>query len=405
MMNQFHAWLAGQPAAKRHPVRLVFVPTPTGRLMPDLLAGRGDVAAGLLTVPPPGSRQAAYTRPLFDGVNQVVVRHETAAPVRAAEDLSGKEVHVLAGTSQARNVRDLSGRLVAAGRAPVRVVEHPPPLSREDLFHLVEDGAAPYAVVNDFLAELFAPVMPRLRVEAGAVVARDGAIAWAVRPDSPKLLAALDSFLQRRSKDARVTAAVLFRRYYGSVDRLRAASVADRSARLGEHASLFQQAGEKYGFDWMLLGAQGYQESGLDPAARNPSGAVGLMQVLPSTAASMGFPDVSSNRANVLAGAAYLAHLRSEWFDDPAIPDADRIYFSLAAYNAGPGAMQEIRRKARRTPGVDPDRWFGEVEMVARRHLGEETVRYVAGIHRYYVMYRLLPEFRGPAGAERPSGD
>jgi membrane-bound lytic murein transglycosylase MltF len=155
----------------------------------------------------------------------------------------------------------------------------------------------------------------------------------------------------------------------------------------------------------MLLGAQGYQESGLDPKARNPSGAVGLMQVLPSTAAAMGFPDVSSSRENVLAGAAYLSHLRSEWFDDPAIPDADRIYFSLAAYNAGPGAMQEIRRKARRTPGVDPDRWFGEVEMVARRHLGEETVRYVAGIHRYYVMYRLLPEFRGPAGAERPTGD
>ena len=253
--------------------------------------------------------------------------------------------------------------------------------------------------MNDFLAEIFAPVMPHLRVEASAVVARDGAIAWVVRPDSRKLLGALDSFLGRKGKDARLTAAVLFRRYYGSVDRLRAATAADRSTRLGEHASLFQQAGERYGFDWMLLGAQGYQESGLDPKARNPSGAVGLMQVLPSTAAAMGFPDVSSSRENVLAGAAYLAHLRSEWFDDPAIPDADRIYFALAAYNAGPGAMQEIRRKARRTPGIDPDRWFGEVEVVARRHLGEETVRYVAGIHRYYVMYRLLPEARS-----RPSG-
>jgi membrane-bound lytic murein transglycosylase MltF len=377
------------------PLAILFVPTPVERLIPDLLAGRGDVAAGLVTVTPERRKVVSFTRPLLRDVDEIVVRNEDAGPVASVEDLSGRTIHVLAGTAQAEHLRAVDARLVSSGRPGVQIAELPAPASREDLLRMVDAGTAGYAVADDFVAGLWKGLLPGLRLEPTARVATGGEIAWAVRPTNPKLLAALDSFVSRKGQDARLTAAVLFQRYYQSETRLRGSLQKDALARLGEHAPHFQAAGERFGFDWLLLGAQAFQESRLDMSARNPSGAVGLMQILPSTAAQMGFPDVHSPRSNVLAGAAYLRHLREEYFDDPGIAPADRIYFALAAYNAGPGNIGDLRRRARRT-GLDPDRWFGNVEILAQHHLGEETVHYVSNIHRYYVAYRLSPP---PAGS------
>ena len=367
---------------------LVFVPTAVGRLVPDLLAGRGDVAAGLITVTPERQREVAFSTAIIAGVDEVVVRHKDAAAVAAPEDLAGKAVHVLAGSSAAEHLRALGRSLEAQGRPAVQVVEVPPPASREDLLEMVDSGMAPYTIADGFLAELWAHVLGNLRVEEGAAVARGGAIAWAVRPGNPELLTALDRFASQRSKDARVASAVIFRRYFENARALKRAVGPEQTAKLREYAALFQEAGDRYGFDWLLLGAQALQESQFDPAARNPSGALGLMQVLPRTGQQMGFPDVQPPRPNVLAGAAYLNHLRVSYFAD-ADP-AERIYFSLASYNAGPGTVRDLRARAERM-GLDPRRWFGNVEVVAQHFIGDETVEYVTNISRYYLAYRLTP--------------
>jgi membrane-bound lytic murein transglycosylase MltF len=144
-----------------------------------------------------------------------------------------------------------------------------------------------------------------------------------------------------------------------------------------------------------------FQESRLDPDARNPSGAVGLFQVLPSTGKWLGFPDVRPIRENVLAGTAYLALLRHEHFEESGVAMEDRIHFALAAYNAGPARVASLRRKARaRARGLDPDVWFGNVEFEAYRDIGQETPRYVANIVRYYVAYRLAKEQGAGADAK-----
>jgi membrane-bound lytic murein transglycosylase MltF len=369
---------------------ILFVPTPTERLLPDLLAGRGDVAAGLLLVTPERREVVSFTRPIVTGVDEIVVRHADAPALASLDDLAGKTVHVLAGTSLATHLRDLDRRLVAAGKAAIRIVELPPPATREAVLRMVDDGDADYAVATDLLARLWSGVLPGLRLQPELTLASDEAIAWAVRPGNPQLLAALDAFLSQKGREATLAAAVQFQRYYQSLPRLRGALQKDSLARIGEHAPHFREAGERFGFDWLLLGAQAFQESGLDPAARNPTGAVGLMQVMPSTGAQMGYPDVEKPRANVLAGSAYLRHLRDEWFADPAIPPEDRIYFALAAYNAGPGAIGEMRRRAKRA-GLDPNRWFGNVEIVVQQHIGDETPGYISNIHRYYLVYKLSP--------------
>ena len=102
----------------------------------------------------------------------------------------------------------------------------------------------------------------------------------------------------------------------------------------------------------------------------------------------MGINDISSMDNNIHAGVKYLAHLRDNYFDDPEISERNRIRFALAAYNAGPTKVARMRSRARKM-GFDPNRWYRNVEIAALRMVGQETVRYVSNINKYYVAYRL----------------
>src|SRR5262249_39106768 len=133
-------------------------------------------------------------------------------------------------------------------------------------------------------------------------------------------------------------------------------------------------------------------ESRLDPAARSHAGAIGLMQLLPSTAKDMGFDDVTGVEDNLEAGIKYMAWLRDQQFADPRLPEEVRVDFALAAYNAGPGRVRRWRREAPES-GLDPDRWFGGVENLALEQVGFEPVRYVANVNKdFVILARLLDE-------------
>ncbi len=139
-----------------------------------------------------------------------------------------------------------------------------------------------------------------------------------------------------------------------------------------------------------MLAALAYQESGLDQSVRSNAGAVGIMQVLPSTAAdpNVGIPDITTMENNIHAGTKYLRFLRDRYFSDPAVDDFNQTLFSFASYNAGPARVRQLREEASRT-GLDPNVWFGNVEHVAAKRVGRETVQYVSNIAKYYVAYKL----------------
>jgi membrane-bound lytic murein transglycosylase MltF len=151
---------------------------------------------------------------------------------------------------------------------------------------------------------------------------------------------------------------------------------------------VFQKYAEKYGFDWRLIMAVAFQESGLDPDKKSNRGAVGLMQIKPSTAAdpNVGIPDISSVDGNVHAATKYLDFLRDRYFSDEDIRPRDQVRLSLADYNAGPAKIQKAMQKAREM-NLNPDKWFRNVELAVLRMVGQETVRYVSSINKYYVIY------------------
>jgi membrane-bound lytic murein transglycosylase MltF len=141
----------------------------------------------------------------------------------------------------------------------------------------------------------------------------------------------------------------------------------------------------------MLLTALAYQESGLDQSVRSRAGAVGIMQILPSTAAdpNVGIADIHLLENNIHAGTRYLAFLRDRYFSGGELDQLNQWLFTLAAYNAGPGRVAQLRREATGL-GLDPDEWFDNVELAAARRVGRETVQYVADIYKYYVAYTRI---------------
>jgi membrane-bound lytic murein transglycosylase MltF len=307
---------------------------------------------------------------------------------------------VLSGSSYAEHLRALSDELEAGGAAPIDVRTARSGLYTDDILELVNAGAIDMTVVDDYAARLWARVLPELRVHDYLAITQDNPLGWGLRQGSPELAEALGDF-GREVRQGSLLGNILFQRYFEETRFIdNPLATADRD-RLETLLPLFREYGARYDIDPLALAAQAYQESGLDQAAVSHRGAVGLMQLLPSTAADpqVGIPEIDEPEANVHAGARYLAFLRDRYFDDPEMGEWDRLAFAWAAYNAGPRAIQRTRTRAEAL-GLDPDVWFGQTEIAAARGIGREPVRYVANIQKYYVAYRLSRDQRASREAE-----
>jgi membrane-bound lytic murein transglycosylase MltF len=184
---------------------------------------------------------------------------------------------------------------------------------------------------------------------------------------------------------------VLFTRYYENTRWIQNPLSESARDRLEKYHTLFQKYANEYKFDWLLVAALAFQESRLNPKKKSPRGAVGLMQIKPSTAKdkNIRIKDINKVDNNVHAGVKYLAFLRDRYFSSPKIEPGSRDHFTLAAYNAGPAKVRKMRAKAEEM-GLDPNVWFRNVERAAQQMVGSETTRYVANIYKYYLAYTLL---------------
>jgi membrane-bound lytic murein transglycosylase MltF len=207
-----------------------------------------------------------------------------------------------------------------------------------------------------------------------------------------KLKASLNEFIKGHRKGT-LLGNIYFNRYFKDNKWIKNPVTPEELEKHRRYIELFQKYASQYGFDWILIMAQAFQESGLDNNKKSHTGAVGIMQVLPATARDkrIGIKDVHLLENNIHAGVKYLALLRDRYFSDAGMRERDRVRFALAAYNAGPTKIKKAKKLAKEM-GLDPNRWFRNVEIAALRLIGQETVQYVSNINKYYIVFRLAFE-------------
>lgn len=388
-LREFEKYLNRKLGRRTVKVKLVILPVARDELLPSLAAGLGDLAAANLTITPEREQLVDFSEPIATGVSELVVTGPAGPELSSLDDLAGHEVHVRRSSSYWDSLERLDRELQSRGLPAIEMVAAEEYLEDEDLLEMVNAGLIPTIVVDSHKAHLWEDVFDDIVVHDELAVRTGGEIAWAIRKDSPELSEMVDQFVTSHRKGT-VFGNVVIKRYYRENPWIRNSLAESERQRFESMVELFVKYGQKYDFEPLMLGALAYQESHLDQSKRSSRGAIGVMQMLPSTAAdpNVGIPDITDLENNIHAGTKYLAFLHERYFSDPEIPELDQTLFTFAAYNAGPGRVRQLRSDAS-SLGLDPNRWFGNVERAAARRVGSETVRYVSNITKYYIAYRL----------------
>jgi membrane-bound lytic murein transglycosylase MltF len=392
LVQRFETYINEQLDRRNIKVYVVVVPVSRDELLPALLKGHADFVAADLTPTEARSDEFNFSRPLLTGINEVIVTGPAAPKVATLDDLAGLEITVRPSSSYFEHLQRLGATMKEAGAEAPRIKRADELLEAEDLLEVVNAGMIGMTVLDDYKARFWAGVFPEITVREDLVINEGGSIAWATRKDTPELSKVINQFLRKYGKGSMIGNDT-FNRYLKDASRVRCAHSGESTRKIEELAAMFQTYGERFDFDWLMLAAQGFQESGLRQDRRSPAGAIGVMQIKPSTAAdrNVGIDDVSTADNNIHAGAKYMRFLADRYFNDDGINDLNQWLLTLAAYNAGPAKVARMRREATEN-GYDRNIWFNNVEIIAARRIGRETVTYVSNIFKYYVGYQVISE-------------
>jgi membrane-bound lytic murein transglycosylase MltF len=390
----FEEWLNKNYGKKRRPLTVVLIPVPRDRLLADLVEGRGDIAAANLTITPERQKLVDFSMPTYPGVSELVITGPGAPGIESLDDLVSKGVHIRRSSSYFEHLSALNEKRKKEGKPEIPVDEADERLEDYDLLDMVNVGVIPTVIVDSHKAKLWGQIFDRIKVHEDLAVNTGGSIAWATRKDSPKLMKAVNEFWKQHRKGT-LTGNILIKRYLGSTKWMDDVLSDKGRERYENTIGIMKRYSDKYDFDWLMIAAQGYQESKLDQSKRSHAGAIGIMQVLPTTAAdkNVNIDDIEKAEQNVHAGVKYLRFLRDRYFSDEAIEPLDRVLFSFAAYNAGPANITRARKKAV-SMGFDSNQWFNHVEVAASKTISREPVVYVRNIYKYYVAYKRLENMR-----------
>ena len=386
-LRDFEAFLNKKYPKKVQPIVVVAFPTTRDRMLSAVLDGRADIAAGNLTITPEREAKLAFSKPVGEAGGEIVVTGPRSPKLAILDDLGGRELHVRQSSSYYASLLALNKRLRAEGKPPAQIALVPEALEDEDLMDMVAAGLLQLTVVDEWKAQLWARMQKRLKPRKDLALTSAQQAGWAFRRGSPKLAAVLDEFIDKYP-GAR---AQRYRNYPAYVLELGHATADTDWKRFQASIPLFRKYAPRYDFDPLFVAALGYQESRLDQDARSSVGAIGVMQLMPDTGATLGVGDITQLEPNIHGGIKYLRLLRDRAISGGSPDEQNLTLFALAAYNCGPGRVAALRAEAPQM-GVDPDVWFDNVERVAARRVGQETVLFVRSIYKYYVAYKLQLE-------------
>jgi membrane-bound lytic murein transglycosylase MltF len=388
VMKAFEEELNRKTRTKPLRVHVMFIPVARDRLLPGLIEGRGDIVAANLTVTPARQALVDFSDPWITGVSEIIVTGPASPPIRTLNDLAGQEIFVRRTSSYHESLVSLNARFRQAGLREVVLVPAPENLEDEDLLEMLSAGLVKILVVDSHKAKFWKQVFTTLALHPDLAVRTGGDIAWAIRKGSPKLATALNAFVKTHGEKT-AFGRITLQRYLESTKYVKSATAEAEMRKFRAVVQIFRKYGSQYGMDWMLMAAQGYQESRLDQNARSAAGAVGVMQVLPATGRELKVGDVTRLDPNIHAGVKYIRFMIDQYFKDEPMTELDKGLFAFASYNAGPTRVRQLRSETARR-GLDPNVWFDNVERLAAEKIGRETVTYVSNIYKYYVAYTLV---------------
>ncbi len=393
LAKMFEDHLAEEIGRVKSPT-VVVIPVGRDELLPGLIEGRGDVVMGNLTITPARQKQVDFGPPLHQDVDELVITGPAVGNIESFDDLVKTGLYVRRSSSYFEHLLALNAERKTQGKKPIPVTEANENLEDYDLLDMVNAGVIRAIVVDSHKATFWEQVFENIEVHRDLSVHSGNQIAWAIRKGSPVLMKSITAFGNTVKKGS-LLGNIVLKRYLGNTRWIKNALASEDRKRYEQTIEFIKQYADRYEFDWLMIAAQAYQESRFDHSKRSSAGAVGVMQLLPSTAAdkAVSIPDISTLENNIHAGVKYLNWLRETYYADEAISPLNRVLFSFAAYNAGPGNMKRARRRAKKL-GFDPNRWFANVEIGMYRAVSGEPASYVRNIYKYYVTYQGLERSR-----------
>ena len=388
-LNEFQKFANQKLKSGKLQVRVTFLPMRVDQMEAALTEGVGDIIAYGIVVTPDREKRVAFSTPVMTDVTQIIVTGSNFGQVSTLADLGGKEVYVNPLTTYYQNLQKANQDLKNAGKTPIVIKAADTNLMDDDLVQMVNAGLIPATVTTKQRAALWSQVLPHIQSHPDLVIASGQNLAWAMRKNNPQLKQLVDEFVSTHAVGTSF-GNTLLRRYLQNAKWVTNSTSAEEMKKYQMDVALFQKYSGEYDFDYLMIAAQAYQESLLDQSKRNPSGAVGIMQVIPKYAAAppINIPNVGTVADNIHAGVKMLRNIEDTYFNDPKIDRLNKTLFVFASYNAGPNRIAKLRKEAA-AAGLDPNVWFGNVELIAAKEIGQETVTYVSNIYKYYVAYKL----------------
>lgn len=391
-LKEFETELNKKMNTGKLPIHFAFIPVSRDELLPGLVGGRGDIAAANLTITPERLKTVDFTDPTYKGVNEIVLTGPASPQVATIDDLAGKEIYVRKSSSYYESLVSLNAEFKKKGKPEVILKPAPEDLENEDLIEMLNAGLVKLLVVDQNIATFWKQVFPKITLHPEIVLRSQGDIGWAIRKNSPLLKQQLNAFIGARGKGTLFGNALL-QKYLKNVKYVKNAASDTELKKYLQTVEFLRKYSGKYDVDYLLMAAQGYQESRLDQTVKSQVGAIGVMQVMPATGKDMNVGDINQMEPNIHAGVKYMRFMMNQYYSKEPMDDFNKLIFTFASYNAGPGRIRQLRKIAQER-GYNPNVWFGNVERIAAEKIGRETVTYVSNIYKYYLAYTLIEEER-----------
>ncbi|MBW1636873.1 MAG: lytic transglycosylase F [Deltaproteobacteria bacterium] len=374
-------------------IRVIVIPTSRDKLFSRLNEGYGDIAIGNLTITEERRELVDFSDPFLTNVSEIPVTNSKVPLMKNHFDLAGKEVHVRKSSSYYQSLKDLNELFISLDKPPIKIVAADDHLEDADLLEMINANLIPAIIIDNHKGLFWKQIFKNIRLHEKAEVDHGGRIGWAIRKNCPKLKAVVNQFAKKNKKGTLI-GNVNFNRYLKNSKYIKNSIQGKEFKKFQQTIKIFKKYGKEYDFDYLMLAALGYQESQLNQHVKSHAGAIGVMQMLPSTAKdkNVSIPDIHKIDPNIHAGAKYLRFMANRYFPEGDEMDAmNSAFFTFAAYNAGPARIVRLRAEAKKK-GLDPNLWFNNVELIAAKRIGRETVQYVSNILKYYVAYKLLED-------------